>query len=245
MDRTRNAPTGRVDDLKCPRCSAAISANDVNVDLMVALCRSCNGTVELARAQPRASQRDRPPDALLELMAPPRGLMVREEGETLIIRWRWFEWSASLLFVGFFTVFWNGFLVFWYAIALSNLGQGGLCMAVFPVLHVATGIGLAYWLIARLVNVTQVSVTPTHLTVAHGPLWWPSPEPVPVRSIDQLFVIQEDGSPVTYSVAARRPNRTQLVLFGVSNDLWARFLEQRLEAHLGFTDEPVQGEYAP
>lgn len=41
---------------------------------------------------------------------------------------------------GLFTIFWLGFLVFWYA---NVLARGSLVMLAFPLVHVAVGVGMA------------------------------------------------------------------------------------------------------
>jgi serine/threonine protein kinase len=65
---------------------------------------------------------------LLEIYIPPKGF------------------SLGLLPVIGFAIIWNGFLVFWYSIALSTWSSGGWFAAFFALLHVGVGI----WLILQI-----------------------------------------------------------------------------------------------
>ncbi len=229
--------------LACPSCGGRIPADDVNVELMVALCRSCDRAVELAPA------RAAPPDALLELAAPPPGIEAHTEGEDLVLRWRWLKVGPDLFGLAAWVLFWNGFLVVWYAMAFTMLFNGeedAVLAVVFPLIHVAVGIGAAYLLVATLVNRSEIRVGPAHITVRHGPLPWSGPAPIPTGAVDQLYVVRNRNKQggVTYDLVARRVDRTSdALLSGIGDDVQARFLERRIEAHLGIADRPVDGEY--
>ena len=81
-------------DLTCPSCGAGVAAEQVNVQAMAAVCTSCNKLVELART------RVTPPDSLQLMARPPAGLTVlREAGEELVVRYRWFRMTVQLLFL--------------------------------------------------------------------------------------------------------------------------------------------------
>lgn len=233
---------GETTPLACPSCGAPIPAEDVNVALMVALCRGCASTVELAAG------RSRPPAALLELAAPPAGLTIEDRGGALVLRRRWFEPNGAFFFMVLWCVLWDGFLVVWYLAAFAGLASGDVSsigMALFPTLHVIAGVGVTYFTLATAINHSTITLDDTHLRIAHGPLPWRAPDPVPLRSIDQLYLTQRlQKNQRTFTLVARRLDRTSVeLLSGLPRDEQARFLEQRIESHLGIPDRAVEGEY--
>jgi len=144
-----------------------------------------------------------------------------------------------------FTVFWCGFLVFWYAMAAS---AGSVVAMLFPLIHVAAGVFLAYLTVAGFVNTTTVRVSAGRLTVEHGPLPWPGQRDLSTDDIEQLYcqektVRTKNGTRTTYQLAAAtRHGRDVKLVSGLAELSPARFLEYELEAHLGIADRPVVGE---
>lgn len=259
-------PTGTVRPLACPQCGERIAASDVNLDLFVALCRTCDATVELGRddtgsTPPRAElpappdrqtalTRGRPPEALARLASPPAGITVQQHGQTLVLTRRWFRFSPGFLFLALWCLVWDGFLVVWYAIGFASLFSGSgeaLIMLLFPILHLAVGIGVTYTLVATVVNRSRVEIDGSHVRVTHGPLPWGGPAPIPVHAVDQFYLVRQtgkNGSTSGFDLVARRVDRTsEKVLGGLESDVQGRYLEQRLEAHLGLEDVAVEGEY--
>jgi hypothetical protein len=92
--------------VSCPTCRQRIPADDVNVQLAIAKCAACNVVFEFADqvGRDRAPIRDR------GTVPMPKGIRVEELGSDLTISWRWWRWSA--LFLLFFCIIWDGFLVF-------------------------------------------------------------------------------------------------------------------------------------
>ena len=86
--------------------------------------------------------------------------------------WRWWTWAH--LFLVFFCIAWDGFLVFWYAMALFAPSKGGFqwIAVLFPICHVAVGVGLTYFLIASALNRTVLTLDAHELRVRHGPIPW-------------------------------------------------------------------------
>ena len=243
--------TGKVTPLKCPNCGSALEPEDVNVDLMVALCRSCSSTVELAGGQPLERDpevRDSPPKELMQLTMPPDGISVAEQGDTLVLTRKWFKPNVQFFGLLLWCIVWDGFLVVWYSIGIASLLAGSgeaLIMLLFPILHVAAGVGVTYMLVATVLNHSDIVVTSSHVSIEHGPLPWSAPEPIPVGSIDQFYLVQHTSkNSRTYSLVARRDDLTsEEILKGLPEDVQARYLERRLEAHLGLDDRAVDGEY--
>lgn len=119
---------------------------------------------------------------------------------------------------------------------------------MFPLLHVAAGVGLTYFTICGFVNSTRVMANYESLRVRHGPLPWFGNRDVPRLDIDQLFtkekVVQgKNGPSRSYELHARlRSGRDVKLVTGLSEAEQARFMEQELERFLGIRDEAVSGE---
>jgi hypothetical protein len=141
-------------------------------------------------------------------------------------------------------------LVVWYSTALAHPDKPGAQFAlVFPLLHVAVGVGITYWTLATLVNATTIVARNGMLSVRHGPIpWWANCD-VAIKDIEQLycerqFVRGKRGSGRTYSVNALLTNgQKKIVLKSLTEGDEARFIEQEIEARVGIADARVVGEY--
>ena len=262
--------------LTCPSCGASpIPADDVELSLMIAKCSQCDTVFSFAETVghdelevfDRALGVPPTPSGAAPGIGSGVGSGVEhragrpltpkkhrvQEAETptgLSLEMRWF--SAQHVALGFFALFWNGFLLVWYAIALSSFAAGdseaamGLC---FPVIHVAVGIGVGYGALAGFVNRTLVEVRTGHISVTHGPLWWPGAVELDANDVEQLYVETrvirgKNSSRTVYDLKARlRDGSSTDLCKGVSELSSARYLEHRVEGWLGIEDQPVAGEH--
>src|SRR5262245_10612501 len=132
--------------LTCPDCGAAVPAQDINIDKGLAKCSACGALIDvekaLGRTQPQPSVVARPP------VPQPSTITVEDLGNGVRITRRWFTWAAVIL--TFFCVFWVGFLIFWYSMALRP-GMP-VMMVLFPLIHVTVGVVLTYFTIAFYIN---------------------------------------------------------------------------------------------
>lgn len=180
------------------------------------------------------------------LAVKPRNIAFVEEFGQLVLRRRWF--SPVAFFMVFFCVLWDGFLFFWYGVALAQ-DDPPLMMVVFPILHVAAGVGLTYWTLCLFVNRTEIRVDTNTLEVRHRPLPWPGQRKISVHKIRQPFVKEKishtknGGVNITYQVQAILEDSSAVTLVrGLPNREEARYLESKLEEILGIEDESVDGE---
>jgi hypothetical protein len=226
--------------VQCSACGAPIRLEDIHIDLGVAKCSRCSAVMDLGLAQAvtRAVRSRRPPVPL------PEKFNIATQGSSMTIDWRWF--GAKYVFTAFFCVAWDSFLVFWYGTALK---AGNLVMILFPIAHVAVGVGLTYWTLAGFLNRTRVGATATSLRIEHFPLPWLGNREIATQLIEQLFTKEKisnsnNGTSVTYEVhAILRPDSRRRKLLGGLDDVGqALWIEQSLEGHLGIADEPVAGE---
>lgn len=240
-------------DILCPRCAARVPAADVNLERMVGKCAACDGVFRIEGQLQRSGRARiaRPPAITVE------GERAQEPGDptyregarrrapgTLRIARRWFNVGA--IFTLGFSLVWNAFLVFWYATALSAPGAPWI-MLVFPLLHVAVGVGLFYWSIASLLNRTTIVVDGRTLSVRHAPIPWPGGRDLDADRIQQLFVRSslhrgKHGTRTSYALCANVDGTSVDLVRGMSRLDEARYMEQLIEDHLSIVDDPTADE---
>ena len=225
--------------LTCDDCGATVPPDNINIARAMAKCDRCGSVFGFADQVPnRGADRER------ARVPMPKGVEVIDLGGDLTILRRWF--SPKFLFLIVFCLIWNGFLVVWYSIALAA-DEAPWMMLVFPVLHVAAGVGLSYYTLCGFVNRTVIRVGQGRLRIRHTPLPWPGNREVDTSRLEQLFCTEEvrrskNGTSITYKLRANTRAGESLELLNVDEREQALFLEQRLEAALGIRDRPVKGE---
>lgn len=243
-------------DVLCPRCSAKVPASAVNLERMIAKCGACDAVFAF-EAQVRRPQRGaripRPGSITVEGESPPprdepgyRDAARASARGTLRITRRWF--GASAIFTLFFSLIWNAFLVFWYGAAFSAPDTPWI-MFVFPLGHVAVGVGLFYWSLATLLNRTTIVVDGRALTVRHGPVPWWGARDLEVDRVRQLFVrsrtrTNKGRRSTTYALCADDDGVAVDLATGLRSADEARYVEQLIEDHLAIVDDPSANEAA-
>ncbi len=228
--------------IDCDSCGASIPAGDLELTTMLAKCRGCDSVFEFAsrmgRAAPDATQGPAGPRAEVPL---PEGISLRTTEKGLAIERRW--WSPAVIPMLGFTLFWDGFMVVWYAIAIT---QRQWMMAIFGTFHGLIGLGLLYGCLLGLVQRTRVKVEGGELVVEHYPLPYQASTSWPAGRLEQLYVKRAEvsnDSAATYELHAILSDRSHVkILDGLQESAQALFLEQRIESLLGITDRPVRGE---
>jgi hypothetical protein len=230
--------------IDCPSCGARIAAEDMNLSAMAARCRSCHAFVDLRAASAGASTSPAQTPAEPLPVPRPAQIQVVERGLDVTLTRRWFSWVY--VFLALFCTVWNGFLLVWYTTAAA--GDAPLFFLLFPLLHVAVGVGLAYFTLAGFVNRTVLTVERGEVSVRHGPLPWPGNVDVSAGSLEQLFCTEKvirsrNGTTVRYNVeAVLRDGRQLTLLKALDAQEEALFIEQTLERHLGIPDRRVRSE---
>lgn len=231
-------------EIKCPHCSRAVPADNINVQTSIAKCAYCSSVFGFAGQVTGAGGYG----ASKRTVDTPNGYSVAMEGADLVIIRRWFSWKY--LFLLAFCVFWDAFLVVWYTIAFTH--NGPLIMKLFPMMHVAVGVGLTYYTVAGFLNKTRITLNTAEMRIRHYPLPWFGSKILPRQEINQLFCEEKmsrnrnNGMSYSYSLSAVMSGGKRLKLIsGLDNPEDALFLEQRIESHLGIADKPVAGEMRP
>jgi hypothetical protein len=229
--------------LKCPCCDAPLTPPAGRGNFY---CQFCGTPVVI----PGSDQSSVPSDPKPAVAIPDK-LRVEELGGELRITWKWFTWGV--LFLIPFCIAWNAFLVGWYSMAVGGHGAPGgmqIIMLLFPIAHVAVGLGLLYFCLLLIFNRTVVRVSYGQLELWHGPLPVPGNHSVPVDDIAQLYVAHEHkrsnngNTSHTYPLIVRLKSGKDLKLMPSNSELdVARALEQLVEEHLGIRDESVSDEH--
>lgn len=239
--------------LSCPNCDQAIPAADVNIALAIAKCGSCDQVFNFAKEVGLPALR---PDKKNPVPMPPK-FAVEELGSELVVRWSWY--SHAVWFLLFFCIFWDGFLIVWYSVVLFGMvaatggsaGHGaglfGLIFLLFPLIHVAVGVSLTYFVFCSFINRTEIRVSQGELTVRHGPLPWFGNHTLATVDIGQLYCSEKvrnnrRGYNVHYDLNIMRTDQTKLSLLTLEELDQVLFLEQKLEEFLRIEDERIPGE---
>ena len=152
----------------CPNCDRKVAAKNINIASLVAVCEECDHVFTLALNEESLVPS---PDS-----APSRPSGITHEtgtGGELFLKRSWFH--AAVYFLLFFCIAWDGFLVFWYSMALFAPGEEGgfgWLMILFPICHVAVGVALTYYVVCCFFNRTEILVTADSLHIRHRPVPW-------------------------------------------------------------------------
>lgn len=249
--------------IPCTSCGADIAAADINLDRMLAKCARCNavfdisaqvGTTPAGAARPLARRRPTvpmPPNIrVLEDSGQPvdKGLgesyrlLARPGGPRVAIERSWY--SAQAFFLVFFALMWNGFLFFWYKTAFS--GNAPAVVFVFPLIHVAVGVAVAYGALTAFINRTRITVVDGMLTIRHGPLPAFGNRVLATDDVSQLYcqlVVGSKGSRTYNLNAVMKTGAEVKLLRNLPDAEQALYIEQILETRLGIIDVAVGGEY--
>jgi hypothetical protein len=229
--------------VRCPSCGTHIRGEDMNLAQMAARCPTCDALLDLRDQAPSLGAAGTPDQPAPIDMPLPSGIQVHSNARELRLVLRWF--TPMYIFMAFFAIMWNGFLVFWYAMAFG----GPLIFQLFPLLHVAVGIGLAYGTVAGFLNSTTITVERGHLSVRHGPVPWTGNRDLPAEDVEQLYCQEHvthsrNGTTVRYSVqaVAKESRRKIKLVSGLVDRDHAMFIENQVEQKLAITDRRVTSE---
>ena len=181
----------------------------------------------------------------METPIPEKINLTYKEGDLIITR-KWF--GFQYLALAFFCIFWDGFLVFWYAKAFESTSSMDLIMILFPLGHVAVGVGLTYTVIAGFFNTTEIRVGQGRIKIKHRPVPWFGNKTVQAHQLTQLFPKRKisrsnNGTNVSYAVyMVTQDNRQKVLLSGLENIDQANFIEEKIEGALGIKDRRIRGE---
>lgn len=238
-------------EVRCPQCSAVVPAEDVNIARVLAKCRACNAVFNFGGqlGLPKASAvvplaRVALPPGIQLLVAdggarasadPYRG-DGRRAGELTLTR-KWF--SASSIFLLFFSTVWFAFLAFWYKTAFT--GNAPWIFFVFPLVHVGAGFMILHRALTGLLNTTTIRIANGRMTVRHGPIPTFGNREIALGDLRQLYTVTKTKNDNTtyelHAITAVGP--TVKLMSGLTEVQQALYVERVVEDHLGIEDDPT------
>lgn len=225
--------------LVCRSCGEGIRAEDINLERAIAKCARCNALFGFGDQFP--SESAPAPKREVEL---PKRMTVVPEGEALCVSYRWF--GPAVLGLAFFCVFWDGFMIVWYSIAIS---QRQWAMAAFGTIHGLVGAALTYGVLAGFLNTTRIRANRRGFEVTHGPIPCPGIDKLVPGAIEQIYCEEKlkttkNGTSRTYKVEAIVEGRgRETIVDNLQSSETALYIEQALERHLEIVDRPVSGDF--
>lgn len=175
----------------------------------------------------------------------PDKLTLNHHGSGFEIVRTWLGWQT--IFLTGFAIIWDGFLFFWYSTALG-FGAVNMMMVLFPLLHVAAGVGITYTALAGWVNTTRITVDQGKITVRHGPLPWLGNKDLDGANLKQLYSKEKvsrgrNSTSVTYEVhVITAAGTNEKLVSGLDSSEQALYVEQEIERHFHIQDTPVRGQ---
>ena len=175
----------------------------------------------------------------------PEGVDLVQHGSHIEIILKWFSWKVVGLTA--FALFWDGFLINWYVNLAPRMKDP---MAFyFPLLHVAVGLGITYYVVAGWFNRTRILVGSGRLTVRHSPLPWFGNTEIDSSTLTQLYTqerVTHSRRGPSYSRfevrAVTQDGRNTKLVGGLETSEQALSIEQEVEKRLGLRDVPVAGQ---
>lgn len=226
--------------LYCTACNSEVPAANIDLTGKVAKCQHCNNVFSFAGKVSYESQaaQERLPIGI------PKGFQIQRSVEGFQIVRSWF--TAAIIPLTFFCLFWNGFMAVWFYIAIS---QKTYVMALFGILHGAVGLGMLYATIAGYLNKTYITIAYDSVSILHKPLPSLGQKKIPRQELKQLYSKdsmyhgKHGREHHSFSVQAlTRQGQVIEFISGLQTSEEALYIEQEVEKYLGIKDESVRGE---
>lgn len=227
----------------CPNCSALVDAENIDTKALECKCAECDHVFPLPAADVATSESA---DDGVEPELP-RGIVeeIGSNGE-LYIRRSWF--SASVIGLLLFCIFWIGFLVFWCMKMLEQAKNGAPNAEELPIwvpiVFGGAGLFMLYTVVAGFLNQTRMLVDQDTLYIRHRPVPWPGNRDLTtaeIKGIEVDWSSTKNGNPEgRYRVCANLSDGKRLVLLGGLYNVQAHYIGFRLAKHLGVPYKRLQ-----
>lgn len=240
--------------LTCPSCGAKVSVTE---DTGRFSCDYCGNehilkmsveTVPAPERQAASKPRLRPQ------LPTPSAVRIEKDGESARLVQRWF--SGKYLAMLIFVIPWDAFLCFWYSMAFGANGMGGGMQGglpwiffIFPIGHLAIGIGMTYSVLTGFFNRTVIELSREELSVWFEPLPWLGEKTIKTSNILQFYCKEKMTHGKRGSTRSQyelhvvtKDNRQVKLLGGIDAPDVALFFETQLETWMRISDQRVVGE---
>ncbi len=153
----------------------------------------------------------------------PEGLDVIDDYLGVVIRRKWF--SHVVWFLAIFAICWDSFLIGWYSMAahVGKMGVMGWIFLIFPLGHVAVGVGLTYYCLCLFFNTTDILIRQDSLEIRTYPLPWIGSKIIPRQELTGFLVRKkrtggDNGHSTSYKLSyVDSMNREKTLLLDFSN----------------------------
>lgn len=231
-------------DLTCTVCANEIDPANVNINNTLAKCNHCGSLHFLDDEEFFGRRKRNRPEMMI-----PAGTEVLHLPSSLDIRTNWSrnKSKGGMWFLVLFTIMWN--MAIW-PFAMSNILSGAIISVLPMALHLAAGLGMAYYVLSMFINKTDIYVTDQDITISSSPLKNPftRDEVIPAKKIKQLYVTRYVSSTTNgvanyaYALYAISKSNKRIPLIKGMNKETQLYLEQEIENFLEIEDEKVRGE---
>lgn len=227
----------------CRQCGAAIKAENIHLETMMAKCNQCDAVFSFADMYEGVSGKGKAEQGdVLQDIPMPSGVTMYDNGSALSIERKWF--SPLVFFIAFFAVIWNGMI---YAIFVPAFGRVGGIPTLFLLPFILVGLGLILYVVATFVNTTYIEVDSQTLNISHKPI------PFPARTVDVANIVQlytkrrihrgKNGTTTSYGLyVITADGKNQRLIGSLSDPKQALYMEQEIERFLGIENREVRGE---
>jgi hypothetical protein len=229
----------RAMSLFCPNCGISLEDSAISWSRGVGRCVRCRKEFDVNSRLPGSTAHSAAAAAILH----PRPVEVKVQelgGRDWQISWRWF--NLGHIGMLFFCVAWDSFLVFWYGKAFTDAHTPWL-MILFPIGHLAVGVGLTYATLAGFLNSTRIEHRGGQLSVRSGPLPWRGNQRLDASEIVQVYAERNDsrarsGEVVTGHTlcAVTRDGARVKLLSSISTETHAQYLQSEIARRLGLSN---------
>ena len=218
-------------EIYCLNCDRLVPAQHINIKELIAKCLGCDHVFSLQGLfgnQPQRPLKGTEPSR-------PSGIQIETLGGTDVrISQSWFH--PGLFFLMFFCIAWDVFLIFWYWLAFFSQNHIEWMAVIFPVLHVAVGVGLTYYLFAGFLNKTIVDISKSDVSIRHRPVPWLGNKTVMRHDILEIELeyngVSDDAQGKQMTISAHHNDGRQIVLLNGLETRKAEYMAWQIAHHL-------------
>jgi hypothetical protein len=233
--------------VKCKRCESVVSETHINREEQVANCQRCGALFSLRNldyvAKAKNTKSLKP-----EVFEIPKGIDIEKYSFELKIIYK--AQGFSKYFLTLFSLFWNGIVGIFVLISLFS---GSYEILLFISIHLAIGIGMAYYTLSLYLNKNKIIVNSNGLSTTYGPMRFPfrKDQSVAITDINQIYCRKYSMGTVNgvpqygYKVALLKNDGQAIsIMKALKTYQHALYLEQQIESYLKIEDKAVAEEYS-
>ena len=221
--------------LTCPQCNQPVSAADINIQQLVAICTGCDNIFSFSSDFLKSKRRKaRQPEYLGLREADDLRISFRsnfrlDKNENFI--------SSSIMTIVFTSI----------ALLMFGLREEENTPVVLPIAFALTAVFAAYWVALIAYNKTRIVMDSSKIQVSRGPLpSYGQEREIELNNVVSIFseettASQREGydTPRYHVWAKLADNRRKLIVADVTDD-YGLFIAQRLQ---GYLDDDKEGDW--